>query len=273
MGGASVLNRTSTPSSMQRRCSSSSSSLRLMAANPWPPTVTVSERKWMSMSDQRAKRRLMYSATTGSAFPMPPNVSSENTTPNPNVSVAALRSQRVMSCEASSCFISAAKYRPPGPPPTIAIFMGMLLLGLTCDSAGQLVIFVFKAVAQVEVFKLSAGVSGQNINEPDVPRILVRSDRRLDEVLDFFPLSLASDGSLAEDDERAHYGAAFRISAAHDGSFHDVRMLVDGCLYLGCTVVVAGGNDHVVRTGLVDEIALLVPDERVPCDVPAIEHV
>src|SRR5215470_15852552 len=52
---------------------------------------------------------------------MPPRVSSENTTPKPNVSSAALRSQTVISLRGASCLVSAAKYSPPGPPPTIAI--------------------------------------------------------------------------------------------------------------------------------------------------------
>ena len=39
MSGAIVWKRRSTLSSAQRRWSSSSSSLRLMAAKPWPPTV------------------------------------------------------------------------------------------------------------------------------------------------------------------------------------------------------------------------------------------
>src|SRR4029453_5166900 len=217
MGGASVLNRTSTPSSMQRRCSSSSSSLRLMAANPWPPTVTVSERKWMSMSDQRAKRRLMYSATTGSAFPMPPNVSSENTTPNPNVSVAALRSQRVMSCAGSSCFISAAKYRPPGPPPTIAIFMDRSLLGLGGCRVGQLVVVVvFEVLPQLEVLQLPAGVARQFSNEPDIARVLVRGDRLLDEVLDFLALLIVAVDAFAKDDEGADHGSALRVRPPDD---------------------------------------------------------
>src|SRR5260370_28381634 len=52
---------------------------------------------------------------------MPPRVSSENTTPKPNVSSAALRSQPVISLSGASCLASAAKYSPPGPPPTTAI--------------------------------------------------------------------------------------------------------------------------------------------------------
>src|SRR5260221_6077187 len=52
---------------------------------------------------------------------MPPRVSSENTTPKPNVSAAELRSQTVISLCGASCLVSAAKYSPPGPPPTTAI--------------------------------------------------------------------------------------------------------------------------------------------------------
>ena len=57
---------------------------------------------------------------------MPPSVSSEKTTPKPNVSSGGLRSQTVISRVGSSCLASAAKYSPPGPPPTTAIRMGQL---------------------------------------------------------------------------------------------------------------------------------------------------
>src|SRR5262245_34961900 len=58
---------------------------------------------------------------TGSAFSIPPSVSSENTTPKPKVSSGALRSQTVISASGRSCLASAAKYRPPGPPPATAM--------------------------------------------------------------------------------------------------------------------------------------------------------
>jgi hypothetical protein len=61
------------------------------------------------MSVQRANCSLMRCAMTGSAFSMPPSVSSLNTTPKPKVSSAALRSHTVMSCAGFSCFMSAAK--------------------------------------------------------------------------------------------------------------------------------------------------------------------
>src|SRR5215467_4635062 len=59
----------------------------------------------------------------GSAFSIPPSVSSENTTPKPNVSSGALRSQTVISASGESWRASAAKYSPPGPPPATAIRM------------------------------------------------------------------------------------------------------------------------------------------------------
>ena len=55
---------------------------------------------------------------------MPLRVWSLNTTPNPNVSSGALRSQTVMSAAGSSCLTRLEKYSPPGPPPITAIFMG-----------------------------------------------------------------------------------------------------------------------------------------------------
>src|SRR5262245_48018550 len=44
-------------------------------------------------------------------------------------------------------------------------------------------------------------------------------------------------------------------------------------LDLGAGDVVAGGDDHVVATGLVPEVAFGVLDERVPGDVPPVLHV
>ena len=61
------------------------------------------------MSVHRANRRAMASANSGSAFSIPPSVSSENTTPKPNVTSGASRSQTVTSCAGSSCFINAAR--------------------------------------------------------------------------------------------------------------------------------------------------------------------
>src|ERR1700677_269927 len=119
--GASVRNLSRTPSSAQRACRMASRRLRLIAANPWPPEVNVVPRKCTSMSSQRANSRLIAAKIPASACSMPPRVSSENTTPKPNVSSAALRSQTVISCPASSCLASAAKYRPPGPPPRTEI--------------------------------------------------------------------------------------------------------------------------------------------------------
>src|SRR5579859_5299679 len=75
------------------------------------------------MSSQRANSAAIASRITGSACSMPPRVSSENTTPKPNVSSWALRSQTSTSQPGSSCLARAAKYSPPGPPPITAILM------------------------------------------------------------------------------------------------------------------------------------------------------
>ena len=94
-----------------------------MAENPCPPDVVTVPAKRTSMSSHRASSRRMAANTAGSASSMPPSVSSENTTPKPNVSSAALRSHTVMTCDGSSWRSSAAQYSPPGPPPMIAIRM------------------------------------------------------------------------------------------------------------------------------------------------------
>ena len=61
------------------------------------------------MSVHRANRSAMAAPNSVSAFSMPPRVSSENTTPKPNVSSGALRSQMVISWAGLSCLARAAK--------------------------------------------------------------------------------------------------------------------------------------------------------------------
>ncbi|CAO0837858.1 hypothetical protein SMICM17S_04169 [Streptomyces microflavus] len=87
------------------------------------------------MSVQRAKRRAMASAMVVSAFSMPPS-RPEKTTPKPNVSSGALRSQTVIWWAGSSCFIRAAKYSPPGPPPMIAARRGRRAAAGECGVVG-----------------------------------------------------------------------------------------------------------------------------------------
>ncbi len=80
------------------------------------------------MSLHRANSADMASNTAGSACAMPSSVSSENTTPKPNASSRALRSQTVISHSGESCWASAAKYNPPGPPPMTATRTVFLLV-------------------------------------------------------------------------------------------------------------------------------------------------
>src|SRR5690348_159408 len=117
------------------------------------------------MSSQRANSRAIASWMTGSACSMPPRVSSENTTPKPNVSSGALRSQTVISRVGSSALASAAKYRPPGPPPMTA----------RRTSAGLL--------PQRETLELAGGRLRQRVDEVHDPWVLVRRDLRLHELL------------------------------------------------------------------------------------------
>ena len=59
---------------------------------PGPRTLVTVPRKWTSTSSHRAKCSVMRAWITGSACSIPPSVSSLNTTPKPNVSSGALRS-------------------------------------------------------------------------------------------------------------------------------------------------------------------------------------
>src|SRR5450432_2186619 len=97
---------------------------------------------------------------------MPPRVSSENTTPKPKVSSAALRSQTVISCSGPSCWASAAKYSPPGPPPMTAMRT-----------------LAARRAAQQIALQLAGGGPRQAVHELDGPRVLVRRDLLLGERL------------------------------------------------------------------------------------------
>src|SRR6185312_8842950 len=137
------------------------------------------------MSVQRANRRDMASANSVSAFSMPPRVSSEKTTPNPKVSSGALRSHTVIWWAGSSCFISAARYRPPGPPPMIAIFTVFLSrFESSVLGGGSAGLLVFDDLAQREALQLPAGVARQALPEPEVARVLVGGEDLFDVVLD-----------------------------------------------------------------------------------------
>src|ERR1700750_1015186 len=121
------------------------------------------------MSSQRANSRSMAPKMAVSACSMPPSVSSENTPPKPKVSSGAFRSHTVISCDGSSCLARAEKYRPPGPPPTIAMRTAPPLSSST--------------VAKDESLDLAGAGAGQVGDELDRARVLVRRDACLDELL------------------------------------------------------------------------------------------
>src|SRR5690349_2756560 len=131
---------------------------------------------------------------------MPPRVSSDNTTPNPKVSSAALRSQTVTSWCGPSCLVSAAKYRPPGPPPMTAT--------RTICLPSQL--------AQAEPLYLAGGGLRDLAEEDDAPWVLVRSDGPLDEVLHLPDLGRVADGAVAQDDVGRHELPPRLVRQAHD---------------------------------------------------------
>ena len=69
------------------------------------------------MSSQWLKASRICVAVFASARCSADSVWSENTTPQPKVSPARLRSSTVTSCEGLIFFISKARYKPAGPPP------------------------------------------------------------------------------------------------------------------------------------------------------------
>src|SRR5699024_6584729 len=253
----------------------------------------------MSISAQRAWCRSMSSASTGSSLPIPPRVSSENTTPNPKVSEAAFCSQTVMSTSGRSGLTSAEKYRPPGPPPTTAIFRACVLTVWFSAAGGQRAVphshgsrrivpaglsgsdrvggallgFLSELVAESVVLELAAGILRQLVDEADLTRVLVRCDLRLDEVLDLLDLRRPGFDALADDDEGRDQRASGFIGFGDDGAFEHIWVFVDRGLDLGGADVVTRGHDHVVAAGLVDEVAVLVAVEGVAGDVPPVDDV
>ena len=108
-GSTSVSNRSETPSPAARSCRMRRNSRREMPQKPWPVERMRSPRKKMSMSVQYAKRDVIARCVSGSASSKLPSVSSEKTTPQPNVSSARFRSWTVTSCAGSSRFMRMAK--------------------------------------------------------------------------------------------------------------------------------------------------------------------
>src|SRR6202000_438384 len=68
-------------------------------------------------------------------------------------------------------------------------------------------------------------------------------------------------------------GAPLRVGRPDHRGLHDVRVGVDRGLDLGAADVVPGGDDHVVGAALGPGVAVLVPHEGVPGDVPAVDDV
>ncbi len=116
------------------------------------------------MSVQRANRSAICSAIRSSALPMPPRVSSEKTTPKPNVSAAALRSQTVTSWRRVELLHQGGEVEPAGPAADDRDLHD-------CPSWEQAVL-----PRRLEVLQLAAGVARQDVDEADVARVLVGGD-------------------------------------------------------------------------------------------------
>src|SRR5881296_2246047 len=72
------------------------------------------------MAPHRANVSVISVYVSKSASRNAPRVSSENTTPHPNVASGGFRSKTVIPCDGSAFFMRSAKYRPAGPAPTTA---------------------------------------------------------------------------------------------------------------------------------------------------------
>src|SRR6266566_4533338 len=213
----------------------------------------------ISMSSQRANSRSIAAYTAGSACSMPPTVSSEKTTPNPNVSSASLRSHTVISCSGPSCRASREKYRPPGPPPITA----MRTVASRRGAGGAAC-----PLAQPEALQLSGGGVGQLGDELHRPRVLVRRDLLLDELLQLGGLLRGAGHRGAEHDVRGDDFPAVRVRPADDTALQHVGVAQQGVLHLRSGDVVAGRDDHVVAAGDVPEVAVRIAPVRVTGDVP-----
>jgi hypothetical protein len=93
-----------------------------MPENPCPPERITLPPTYVSIASQCANDSVIRANDGASASLKLPSVSFENTTPQPNVSSARLRSNTSISCAGSDFLSSRLKYSPAGPPPMTAIF-------------------------------------------------------------------------------------------------------------------------------------------------------
>src|SRR3954452_9240254 len=123
---------------------------------------------------------------------------------------------------------------------------------------------------QPEALQLAGRGLRQLVDEDHSTGVLVRRDGLLDEGLQRLRQGVVTDQPRARDDEGGEDLAPRLVGEPHDSALHDVGMGEQGFLDLRAGDVVARGHDHVVAPGAVPEVAVLVLDEGVAGDVPAV---
>ncbi len=214
-----------------RACRSESSSLRLMAAKPWPPTVVPLpvERGCRCRSSGRTAGHLRRDARCRRSDPAERLVGEHHPEPEGVVGGVALPHGHLVG--GVELLHQGGEVEAARASADHAIFM-------TGPPKRQ--------VAQLEVLELAAGLRGSWSTKRTSRGYLYGASVRLDEVLD-----LAAPWRRRR--PRPHAGRRTRRRpsrgrgrAADDRALDDVRVGVDGGLDLGAADVVAGGDDHVV---------------------------
>ena len=129
--------------------------------------------------------------------------------------------------------------------------------------------------AQPEALELAGGGARQRVDELD-PRGYLYGAMRLDEVLDRLGLGVPDRGvGYRAQPSRSTTNAVTRLPARlvghpDDAALEHVGVRWERLLDLRTGDVVAGRDDHVVAAGLVPEVAVVVADEGVTGDVPAV---
>src|SRR5207245_7409840 len=111
---------------------------------------------------------------------------------------------------------------------------------------------------------------GQRVDELDPAGVLVRCDLRLHELLQLLDLRVVAGDARSEHDVRHDDHAACLVGGADDAALRHLGVAQQRLLHLRAGDVVPGRDDHVVRSGLVPEIAVRVAHVRVAGEVAAV---
>src|SRR5579875_621570 len=143
----------------------------------------------------------------------------------------------------------------------------------TCSSAIGSRLSLLFLLAQAEALQLAGFGARQGGAELDGARIFVGRDTLLDKLLQCLRQRLVARIPWLEDDERLDDSTPLRIGRADDRAFRNGWMLQQRVFHLWPGNVVAAGHDHIVSARLEPEVAVLIHQVSVACQVPAVLYI